>query len=105
VTSKLAYSLTPDHISSFRPRQPSDGQALPVLATPALAAGATSNRLVALTIEGDLVPARVVGVIPRYRSIVGEAVVADRETAQTIRDSRSPRLGTSAAVQGHTTAQ
>jgi hypothetical protein len=94
VTGKLAYSLTPDHISSFRPRQPSDGQALPVLATPPVAATATSKQLVALTIEGDLVPARVVGVIPRYRSIVGEAVVADRQTAQTFLNSRSPGLGT-----------
>jgi len=35
-----------------------------------------------------------VGVVPRYRSIVGDAVVADRQTAQTVLDSRSPGLGT-----------
>src|SRR5262249_61975649 len=94
VTGKLAYSLTPDHVSSFRPPQPTDGRALPVLATPAVAAAAGPNHVVAVTIEGEQVPARVVGVVPRYRSIVGEAVVADRQTAQTLLDTRSPGLGT-----------
>ena len=94
VTSRLAYSLTPDHTSSFRARQPSDGRTLPVLATPAVAAAAAPDHVVALTIEGEQIPARVVGVVPRYRSIVGEAVVADRQTAQTFLDSRSPGLGT-----------
>src|SRR5213078_2795541 len=90
----LAYSLSPDQTSSFRPPQPTDGLALPVLATPAVAAAAARTRIVALTIEGEQVPARVVGIVPRYRSIVGEAVVAERQTAQTFLDSRSPGLGT-----------
>src|SRR5205085_6843755 len=94
VTSTLAYSLAPDNTSSFRPRQPTDGVPLPVLATAAVARAAGPDHVVALTIEGDLVPARVVGVVPRYRSIVGDAVVADRQTAQTVLDSRSPGLGT-----------
>ena len=94
VTGKLAYSLTPDHVSSLRPPQPTDGRALPVLATPAVAAAAGPNRVVAVTIEGEQVPARVVGVVPRYHSIVGEAVVADRQTAETLLDTRSPGLGT-----------
>jgi hypothetical protein len=65
-----------------------------VLATPAVAAAAGPNHVVAVTIEGEQVPARIVGVVPRYRSIVGEAVVADRQTAQTLLDTRSPGLGT-----------
>src|SRR5439155_46705 len=48
VTGRLAYSLTPDHISSFRPRQPSDGRELPVLATPA----ATAALALALALVG-----------------------------------------------------
>ena len=94
VTASLAYSLTPDHTSSFRPPQPTDGRALPVLATPGVAAAAGPNHVVAVTIEGEQLPARVVGVVPRYRSIVGEAVVADRQTAETLLDTRSPGLGT-----------
>jgi len=94
VTDTLAYSLAPDQISSFRPRQPTDGTPLPVLATPAVAAAAGPDHVVSVTIEGDLVPVRVVGIVPRYHSIVGDAVVADRQTAQTALDSRSPGLGT-----------
>jgi hypothetical protein len=94
LTDGLAYSLTTDRTSSFRQRQPTDGLALPVLTTPAVAAAAGPDRVVALTIEGEQVPARIVGIVPRYRSIVGEAVVADRQTAQTLLDTRSPGLGT-----------
>ena len=94
VTGRLAYSLTSDRTARFRPRQPSDGRALPVLVTPRVADAAGRNGVVALTIEGEVVPARIAGVVPRYRSIVGDAVVADRRTAATFLDSRSPGLGT-----------
>src|SRR5262249_1227619 len=94
LTDGLAYSLTTDRTSSFRQPQPTDGQALPVLTTPAVAAAAGPDRVVALTIEGEQVPARVVGIVPRYRSIVAHPVVADRQTAQTLLDTRSPGLGT-----------
>jgi hypothetical protein len=40
------------------------------------------------------VAARVVGVVRRFPSIVGDAVVADRQTAATLLDTRSPGLGT-----------
>ena len=39
-------------------------------------------------------PARIVGVIERFPSVVGDAVVADRVTASTTLDTRSPGLGT-----------
>ena len=39
-------------------------------------------------------PARVVGVVHRFPSIVGDAVVADRQTMATLFDTRSPGLGT-----------
>jgi FtsX-like permease family protein len=98
VTSTLAYSLSPDRTSSFRPHEPTDGLPLPVLATPSVAAAADRNGVVALTIEGEQVPARIVGVVPRYESIVGDAVVADRRTAETVLDSRSPGLGTTSEL-------
>ena len=52
-----------------------------MLVTPGVAAAARKNGIVPLAIEGELVPARIVGVVPRYPSIVGDAVVADRQTA------------------------
>ena len=90
----LGYVLTPDKTGRFRPRQPTDGSVLPVLATPQVAAAAGPNGIIPLQIEGELVAARIVGVVKRFPSIVGDAVVADRVTAATTLDTRSPGLGT-----------
>jgi hypothetical protein len=90
----LAYSITTVVAATFRPPQPTDGAPLPVLATPAVAAAAGPGRIAVLAIEGEQVPARIVGVVRRFPSIVGDAVIADRQTAATFLDTRSPGLGT-----------
>jgi hypothetical protein len=92
--TKIGYVLTPDRVGAFRPRQPTDGFALPILATPAVAASAGPNGIVALSIEGEPVAARVVGVVQRFPSTVGDAVIADIQQAGTRLDTRSPGLGT-----------
>lgn len=92
--NSLSYTLTTDATGTFRPRQPTDGHALRVLVTPAIAAAAGDNGLLPIAIEGEQVQARIVGVVRRFPSIVGDAVVADRETAATVLDTRSPGLGT-----------
>jgi hypothetical protein len=93
-SSKLGYVLTPDRTSRFRPRQPTDGSVLRVLTTPRIAAAAGPHGIIPLQVEGELVAARVVGVVERFPSIVGDAVIADRVTAATALDTRSPGLGT-----------
>jgi len=93
-STQLGYVLTPDRTSRFRPRQPTDGSVLPVLATPQVAAAAGPNGILPLQVEGELVAARIVGVIKRFPSVVGDAVIADRVTAATTLDTRSPGLGT-----------
>lgn len=90
----LDYTLTTDVASSVRPRQPTDGHPLPVLATPAVVAAAGDDRVLPLSIEGEHVTARIVGVVKRFPSIVGDAIVADRETAATTLDTRFAGLGT-----------
>src|SRR3954447_22247105 len=92
--ARLGYVLTPDRTGRFRPRQPTDGSFLRVLATPNVAAAAGPRGIVPLEVEGEQIPARIVGLIERFPSIVGDAVVADRETAATTLDTRSPGLGT-----------
>jgi hypothetical protein len=92
--AKLGYVLTPDVNGTFRPAQPTDGKALPVLVTPRIAAEAGSGGIVPLQVEGESVPARIVGVVERFPSIVGDAVVADLGQATTRLDTRSPGLGT-----------
>ncbi len=86
--------LTPDRTGTYRPRQPTDGLPLPVLVTPHIAALAGPRGIVPLDIEGESVPARVVGVVQRFPSIVGDAVVADIAQAGTRLDTLSPGLGT-----------
>ncbi|MDX6486911.1 MAG: hypothetical protein QOF43_2064, partial [Gaiellaceae bacterium] len=93
-SARLGYVLTPDRTSRFRPQQPTDGSVLRVLATPQVAAAAGPHGIIPLEIEGELVAARIVGVIERFPSIVGDAVIADRVTAATTLDTRSPGLGT-----------
>jgi hypothetical protein len=93
-STRLGYVLTPDRTSRFRPRQPTDGSVLRVLATPQVAVAAGPRGIIPLQVEGELVAARIVGVIGRFPSIVGDAVIADRVTAATMLDTRSPGLGT-----------
>jgi hypothetical protein len=92
--ARLGYVLTPDQDGTFRPRQPTDGVAIPVLATAGVAAEAGPNGIIPLQIEGEQVPARIVGIVHRFPSIVGDAVIADRQQAATALDTRSPGLGT-----------
>ncbi len=92
-STRLGYLITPDRTAVYRPAQPTDGRPLPVLATPALAAEAGPHGVLPLQVEGEQVTARVVGVVRRFPSIVGDAIVADRQTASTLLDTRSPGLG------------
>jgi hypothetical protein len=92
--ANLGYVLTPDRTGKFRPRQPTDGLVLPVLATAGVAAQAGPGGIIPLQIEGEQVAGRIVGAISRFPSVVGDAVVADSETAATLLDTRSPGLGT-----------
>jgi hypothetical protein len=91
---RLGYVLTPERDGTFRPRQPTDGVALPVLATTRVAGEAGPHGIIPLQVEGEQVAARIVGVVHRFPSISGDAVIVDREQASTALDTRSPGLGT-----------
>jgi hypothetical protein len=90
----LGYVLTPDLNGVFRPLQPTDGKPLPILATPGVAAAAGPHGIVPIDVEGETIAARIVGVVQRFPSIVGDAVVADLDQSSTRLDTRSPGLGT-----------
>jgi hypothetical protein len=92
--ARLGYLLTPERTGTFRPVQPTDGVALRVLATPGVVVGAGPHGIIPLEIEGEQVAARIVGTIERFPSIAGDAVIADREAAATVLDTRSGGLGT-----------
>ena len=65
-----------------------------MLATPGVVAAAGPRGIIPLEIEGEQVAARIVGTVDRFPSVVGDAVVADRQTAATMLDTRSGGLGT-----------
>ncbi len=93
-TGAVSYAITAGETTIVRPTQPTDGHPLPVLATPAVAAAAGKDLIVPLTIEGDEVVGHIVGIIQRFPSITGDAVIADRQTAETALDTATPGLGT-----------
>jgi len=73
----LRYVLNRAADSVFRPRQPFEGEAVPVLATPAVAAAAGPGGVVPLEVEQETIQAHVVGIVRHVPSVDGDAVVAD----------------------------
>ncbi|HEV2593442.1 MAG TPA: ABC transporter permease [Gaiellaceae bacterium] len=91
--TRIGYLITPDRNAVYRPAQPTDRVKLAVLATPHVAAEAGPHGVIPLQIEGELVAARIVGVIHRFPSVDGDAVVADLQSSETLLETRSPGLG------------
>ncbi|HEY7795694.1 MAG TPA: FtsX-like permease family protein [Gaiellaceae bacterium] len=73
----IRYTLTNTVVSRVRPRQPSDGTLVPVLATPRLAAAADEQGRLPLQIAGERIAVRVAGVVARFPGVDGQAVVGD----------------------------
>ncbi|MFL5860185.1 MAG: hypothetical protein ACJ780_05330 [Solirubrobacteraceae bacterium] len=79
-----------------RPPQPSDTRAVPVLVDPATAAAAGRGGILALTIDGEPVMARVAGVLARFPTLApGSAgfVVADESALAGALDAQLPGQG------------
>jgi hypothetical protein len=89
--ARLGYVLTPDRTGRFRARQPTDGSLLRVLATPRVAAAAGPHGVIPLEIEGEQIPGRIVGIIERFPSVVGDRRRRSRDVDNV--DTRSPGLG------------
>ena len=89
-SASLKYFLNPELVTRFVVRQPTDGQAVPVVASPAIAAAVGKGGLVALDLSGERLVVRVVGIARRFPSIDGDLVVADRNTLSTAMNSSAP---------------
>jgi hypothetical protein len=92
--AKLGYILTPDEEPVYRPAQVTDGHPPPVLVTSKVAEAAGPHGIIPLEVEGEQIAARIVGIVKRFPSIEGDAVIADLSQAATRLDTRSPELGT-----------
>jgi len=73
----IGYTLTYAESARLRPRQLSDEQPVPVLATPGLARAADARGLLPLQVGGERIPARVVGRVSRFPGLGGAGVVGD----------------------------
>jgi hypothetical protein len=91
--ASLRLSLTGRTGSSFRPRQATDGQALPALVSPALARLADDDGELPLRIAGEPVVVRVAGTVDRVPSVSGDAVVLDRSQLVTALNADRPGAG------------
>ena len=86
----IRFLATSDVQPGFRLRQPMDGKAVPIVVSPAIAAAAGGNGLLALQVEGTRVLARIVATATRFPSINGDFVLADRQTLSTAMNSDAP---------------
>src|SRR5207302_8064596 len=66
--------------SILRPREPLEGEPVPVIASPAIARAADAGGIVALHVGDRTVQARVVGVARSFPTVDGGLVVADLAT-------------------------
>jgi hypothetical protein len=79
-----------------RPAQPSDVRSVPVLVDAATAAAAGRGGRLALTVDGEAVAARVVGVLRRFPTVPAGTsgfVVADEQTLAGALEARAPGQG------------
>jgi hypothetical protein len=74
----------------FRPRQPTDGKFVPVLATPRIAASASPDGTLPIRLPDTPLRARVVAVVERFPTTQGDAVIADATLAGTALNAASP---------------
>jgi hypothetical protein len=65
----------------FEAPQPTDGEAVPVVASPGLARAAAADGLLPLRVPGGVLRARVVAVAEHFPTLEGEFAVADRRFA------------------------
>jgi hypothetical protein len=87
---RLQYAVTSDTESRFRPRQPLDGEAVPVLASPAIAAAADEDGLLPLRLPGGDVIAKVVATARYFPSLYGDFVVADERALFSAMNTERP---------------
>jgi hypothetical protein len=91
-SARLAFTLSEQVTSRFRPRQPSDGRAVPVVASPGVAAAAGEGRRLPLRVAGEPVTVRIVAVARAFPGARGDFVVANRALLRTALNTERPGI-------------
>jgi hypothetical protein len=74
----------------FQPPQPTDGEAIPVIASPGIAEAAGAEGVVPLRVPGAVLRARVAAVAKRFPTLEGDFAVADRRLVFTALNALNP---------------
>jgi hypothetical protein len=93
---RIAYSFPEVETLVVRPREPTDGRPLRVVASPDVARSAGPSGRLTLDFENARIPARIVGVAKRFPTVPddGPFVVADESRFATMLDADAPGTGT-----------
>jgi hypothetical protein len=88
--SRFRYVLNRSVDSIIRPREPLEGEPVPVVVSPAIARAAGPAGIVALHAENHVIPARIVATTRYFPSVDGDVVVADLATWLTAANTLEP---------------
>jgi hypothetical protein len=91
--ARIRYVITPTLQTRFRPREPSDGGPIPVIASPNLAAAAGPGGVVPVQITDQQFLVKVVGVARRFPTLTGSFVVADESWLTGVLNGEVPGSG------------
>jgi hypothetical protein len=96
----ISYSFPEAGTLLLRPRQPTDGGPIPVIASPGVAAAAGAGRLLTLEFYESQLEARIVGTARRFPTLGRneEFVVADASILSTAVDADAPGTATPAEL-------
>jgi hypothetical protein len=84
--------------SILRPREPLEGELVPVIATPAIARAAGASGVLPLHVEDTIVTAQIVGTTRYVPSVDGDAVIADLPTWLTAANTAEPGAATASEL-------
>ncbi len=87
---RIDYTLTNVESARVRPRQPSDTQPVPVLATSRLARAADANGLLPLQVGGTRIAVRVADTVDRFPGVDGPGVVGDVDALAAALNAERP---------------
>jgi hypothetical protein len=88
--SAIRYLVNEAAERRFQPRQPTQDRAVPVIASPRLAAAAGADGLLPLRLPGGVLRTRVVGVARHFPTLSGDFAVADRRLVFTAANANKP---------------
>jgi hypothetical protein len=88
--ARIRYFLTQERTFRIRPRQPTDGVPIPVIASDSVAASAGSARVLPIRVGRAAVEVRIVETARRFPTLSGDFIVADREALATAANAGAP---------------